>query len=120
MLFTKDIGEIYASFSYYFSNKERKISYSSVYSNNYEVNTTNKEIIMYYTITNIRMLEDKCLIPNIDEIGEKNYIGINKGVGVIQINDLDKFEIEKIDINLYTWNGIIRAKVTYHYLQPVI
>lgn len=118
-MFTKDCGELYMQFRYIFSGVENIFSHASIYSNNYEINSTNKEITMYYTITNISMLEDKCLIPNIHEIGEKNYIGINKGIGVIQINDLDKFHIEKIDVSLYLWNGTIRAKVVYHYLGDV-
>lgn len=119
-MFNKDIGELCMHFSYDFTGvDDNKLSYASIYSNNYEIDNTNKEIIMYYTITSIGMLEDKCLIPNIDEIGEKDYIGINKGLGFIQINDLDKFQIGKIDINLYTWNGILRAKVVYHYLRSV-
>ena len=121
MLYTKDFGELYFSFSYEFSEKENKISYSSVYSNNYEVDATNKEIIMYYDTTDIRMLEDKCFIPNVDEEYEGSGLGINRGFGVVKINDKYQFKIRKIDIFMYTRDDTFntKVKVVYHYVKEI-
>lgn len=121
MLYTKNFGELYFHFSYEFSEKEDRTSYSSVYSNNYEIDATNQEIIMYYDITDIRMIEDKCFIPNVDEEYEGTGLGINRGFGIVQINDECKFKIRKIDIFMYTREDTfnIKAKVIYHYVKEI-
>lgn len=121
MLFTKDFGELYMHFTYEFSEKEDKISYSSVYSNNYEVDFIDKKITMWYNLNGILMLEDKCFIPNVDENYDGINLGVNRGSGVIQINDKDKFYIRKINIFIYARDNSsdMKVKVVYSYLKDM-
>ena len=102
-------------FTYAFTEVENKHFACGIKSDDYIYNDSDKTLIINYVLKEGETLQEKSIVPEVDEIMKYSPMCINRGTGCIQLNGKETFGIKKINIQMsyYRALNIIRARLIY-------